>query len=189
MKLYFGGAALLTAVLCAGAFAQSSSDQAPSGTMVDKQHANSNEVQPAAAPVHVSTKVVKDAQRALKKAGYDVGRADGRVGPRTKAAIEKYQQDNGITASGKLDADTLSKLNVGAGATMAKAPHDVARGAKAAGHDIVQGHPIAAGKAMGTGVGRAGKAVGQGTKAGTMGAVDKVQGKDSAPADSSQPPQ
>jgi peptidoglycan hydrolase-like protein with peptidoglycan-binding domain len=185
MRLYFGGVALLALALCASLAAQN--DQ-PSGTVPDKQ-TGGNAVQPAPAPVTVSAKDVKAAQRALNKAGYTVGTADGRMGPRTEAAITKYQSDNGLTASGKLDADTLSKLNVGAGATMAKAPHDIARGAKAAGHDVVEGHPIAAGKAMGTGVGRAGKAVGQGTKAGAMGAADKVQGKDKDDKDKDQPHQ
>jgi len=63
--------------------------------------------------------------------------------------------------------------------TRVTAPGDIGRGAKAAAHDIKEGHPIAAGKAMGKGIGRAGKAVGEGTKSGVKGAKHKVTGKKS----------
>ena len=62
---------------------------------------------------------------------------------------------------------------------MASAPGDIGRGAKAAAHDIKEGHPIAASKAMGKGVGRAGKAIGESTEAGVKGAKHKVAGKKS----------
>ena len=184
MKRFCGGVFLLAIALSLSLAAQS--DQAPSGTTMDKQHPGNNEVQPVPAPVHLKASDVKAAQEALNKAGYDSGTPDGAMGPKTRAAVAKYQAENGLSSTGKLDDATLSKLNVGAGATMSKAPHDVARGAKAAGHDVVEGHPVAAGKAMGKGVGRAGKAVGEGTKAGAVNATDKVTGKDK---DQSQPPQ
>jgi hypothetical protein len=76
-------------------------------------------------------------------------------------------------------------LGVGGGKVMASAPGDIGRGAKAAAHDIKEGHPIAAGKAMGKGIGRAGKAVGEGTESGVKGAKHKVVGKKS---DESNPP-
>jgi hypothetical protein len=69
---------------------------------------------------------------------------------------------------------------------MATAPGDIGRGAKAAGHDIKGGHPIAAGKALGKGVGRAAKAVGEGTKSGVSEGAHKVTGQ--KPEKSASPP-
>jgi peptidoglycan hydrolase-like protein with peptidoglycan-binding domain len=104
---------------------------------------------------------------------------DGKIGPMTRGAITKYQQDKGLKVTGTLDESTLSHLNVGGGKVMATAPGDIGRGAKAAGHDIKEGHPIEAGKAFGKGVGRAGKAVGEGTKSGVSEAGHKVTDKKS----------
>lgn len=158
--------------LCVTMFAQSKPDQTPSGTVADQQHPN--EVQPAPEKIRVTPDVVRAAQQKLDDNGYKAGTPDGKVGPRTRAAARKFQADNNLEKTGKLDESTLSHLNVGAGKTMASAPGDVGRGAKAAGHDIAHGHPVAAAKAMGTGVGRAGKAVGEGTKSGVMGTKDKI---------------
>jgi hypothetical protein len=71
---------------------------------------------------------------------------------------------------------------------MANAPSDIGRGAKAAGHDIKEGHPVAAAKAVGKGVGHAGKAVAEGTKSGAMGSKDKIAGKKGKSEQGSQPP-
>ncbi len=61
---------------------------------------------------------------------------------------------------------------------MATAPSNIGHGAKAAGHDIKEGHPLAAAKAFGKGFGHAGKAVAEGTKSGVVGSKDKISGKD-----------
>lgn len=174
MKKHFAAALLLALALCGTMFAQSKPDQAPSGTVADQQHPNSNEVQPAPEKIRITPDIVRAAQQKLDDNGYKVGTPDGRIGPRTRAAVRKFQADNNLEKTGKLDESTLSHLNVGAGKTMASAPGDIGRGAKAAGHDIVKGHPIAGAKAIGTGFGRAGKAVGEGTKSGVVGSKDKI---------------
>jgi peptidoglycan hydrolase-like protein with peptidoglycan-binding domain len=176
MKKYFPTAFVLAVALC-GMMSAQNKDQAPTGTVIDKQHADTNEVQPAKEEISVTPDVVRAAQKKLNNAGYDSGTPDGKIGPKTRAAIRKYQQDQNLTVTGKLDESTLSHLNVGAGKTMATAPGDIGRGAKAAGHDIKEGHPIAAGKAMGKGIGRAGKAVGEGTKSGVVGTKENVTGE------------
>jgi hypothetical protein len=71
---------------------------------------------------------------------------------------------------------------------MATAPSAIGRGAKAAGHDITNGHPIGAVKALGKGFGHAGKAVAEGTKSGVMGSKDKIAGNKSKSASGNQPP-
>ena len=55
---------------------------------------------------------VKSAQEALKAKGYDAGASDGAMGPRTRAALRNFQKAEGLRATGRLDADTRSKLGV-----------------------------------------------------------------------------
>lgn len=55
---------------------------------------------------------VKAAQEALKEKGFDPGPADGMMGPRTRAALREFQKKEGIQTTGRLDAETMSKLGV-----------------------------------------------------------------------------
>lgn len=52
---------------------------------------------------------VKKLQESLVAAGYNVT-ADGQYGPKTAAAVRKYQQDNGLTVDGMAGEQTLGKL-------------------------------------------------------------------------------
>lgn len=186
-KMSLAYACIFTGILCLTASAQSHKAKAPSGTVVDKQHADgSTEVQPDFKKIRVTPDVVEAAQNKLNADGYNAGTADGKLGAHTRAAIRKYQQDKSLTVNGQLDESTLSHLNVGGGKTIATAPSDIGRGAKAAGHDIKEGHPVAAAKAFGKGFGHAGKAVAEGTKSGVVGSKDKIAGKDKP--ESKQPP-
>lgn len=45
--------------------------------------------------------VVAEVQKELSRHGYNVGPADGMMGPRTRAAIRNYQQDNGLLVDGR----------------------------------------------------------------------------------------
>jgi peptidoglycan hydrolase-like protein with peptidoglycan-binding domain len=58
----------------------------------------------------MSAKSIKEAQAALRTAGFDPGLIDGRIGPKTKKAIIEFQSANGLTANGQLDSKTLAKL-------------------------------------------------------------------------------
>jgi Putative peptidoglycan binding domain len=53
---------------------------------------------------------VRDAQRALKAKGFDPGPIDGKMGPRTSAAVKEFQDKENLTATGQLDAETQSRL-------------------------------------------------------------------------------
>ena len=55
---------------------------------------------------------VKAVQQALKDKGHDPGAVDGKMGPKTQAALRDFQSKEGLKASGRLDADTMSKLGV-----------------------------------------------------------------------------
>ena len=54
---------------------------------------------------------VLNLQKALKKAGFKI-KEDGRIGKRTKAALKKFQKQNGLKVTGKPDAPTLAKLGI-----------------------------------------------------------------------------
>ena len=157
-------------------------ETAPKGTVttsVDKDH--TAVVQPAKKHIRVSPETVEAAQKKLNSLGDDAGPVDGKLGAKTQAALRKYQQDENLPVTGRLDQKTMAKLDVGGGSMIASAPGDIGRGAKAAGHDVINGHPVAGAKAIGKGFGRAGKAVGEGTKAGVVGNTkDKVNQRKSS---------
>jgi peptidoglycan hydrolase-like protein with peptidoglycan-binding domain len=177
MKSYFAVAAIVIATTFFGSASAQTSEQAPAGTKVDQQ--DSTVVQPTKQDIHVTSSVIREAQQKLNDAGDHSGNADGKIGPITQSAIRKYQRDQSLPVTGKLDESTLSHLNVGGNETMAAAPGDLKNGAKAAGHDIKKGHPVAATKAMGKGIGRAGKEVGEGTKSDVVKGANKVKNKTS----------
>ena len=50
-------------------------------------------------------------QTALKNAGFYAGNIDGKIGPKSKQAIEDFQKANGLKADGKVGAKTWEALN------------------------------------------------------------------------------
>jgi peptidoglycan hydrolase-like protein with peptidoglycan-binding domain len=61
-----------------------------------------------AAPGHPSAVLL--AQLSLIQRGYNPGPADGSMGNRTRQAILKFQQDQGLAADGKLNAELLARM-------------------------------------------------------------------------------
>lgn len=55
---------------------------------------------------------VKDAQEALNKQGAGLT-VDGKMGPKTQAALKSFQQAHGLKATGKLDKATKAALASG----------------------------------------------------------------------------
>lgn len=53
---------------------------------------------------------VRAAQEALKEKGFNPGPIDGVMGPRTSAAVRDFQQKENLTVTGRLDAETRSRL-------------------------------------------------------------------------------
>ena len=51
-------------------------------------------------------------QEALKAKGNDPGPIDGRMGPKTLAALKAFQEANGLKATGQLDKQTAEKLGI-----------------------------------------------------------------------------
>ncbi|MGK7862898.1 peptidoglycan-binding domain-containing protein [Falsiroseomonas sp. E2-1-a4] len=54
----------------------------------------------------------RDVQRALTQRGFNAGGADGVMGPRTRGALRDFQRANGLEATGRADAATVSALNI-----------------------------------------------------------------------------
>lgn len=52
----------------------------------------------------------REIQSALKNAGYYLGNIDGKIGPKTKAAIEEFQRANGLAVDGKVGPKTWGVL-------------------------------------------------------------------------------
>jgi len=77
-----------------------------------------------APPVEVTTSgapTLEEIQTALKNAGYYTGKVDGKIGPKSKKAIEAFQQDNGLKADGKVGSKTWGKLKAHLNKTTAPA--------------------------------------------------------------------
>lgn len=55
---------------------------------------------------------VREAQKILNHLGYNVGAADGILGPNTSAGLKKFQKEQGMPPSGKLDKGLLSILRI-----------------------------------------------------------------------------
>jgi photosystem II stability/assembly factor-like uncharacterized protein len=56
--------------------------------------------------------VVRRAQEALERAGYDIGVSDGQMGTRTVAAIRRFQSDRYLPLTGQLDDATIAALGI-----------------------------------------------------------------------------
>ncbi len=54
----------------------------------------------------------RELQKALKVAGFYTGKLDGKVGPKTKAAVVDFQKSHGLTADGIVGQKTWSELKV-----------------------------------------------------------------------------
>ena len=52
----------------------------------------------------------RDIQKALKAAGFYVGAIDGKIGPRTKRAVEEFQKAKGLKVDGKVGPKTWAEL-------------------------------------------------------------------------------
>jgi len=69
---------------------------------------NTSEARPSEAMPQEN--LVRDAQVALRDTGYEPGRIDGVMGPRTQAAIREFQTSHGLPQTGTLDTTTQQQL-------------------------------------------------------------------------------
>ena len=65
---------------------------------------------PTSASPRFDHRPIREMQRRLEALGLDPGPADGVLGPRTKAALTRFQQAERLSPTGRLDIQTRAKL-------------------------------------------------------------------------------
>jgi peptidoglycan hydrolase-like protein with peptidoglycan-binding domain len=86
-----------------------------------KHHASKREpTQKAPTPERIS-----EIQSALAHNGYYQGNPNGKWDSNTISAMQKFQSDNGLSNSGKIDAPSLQKLGLGSGTAGVDAPKPI----------------------------------------------------------------
>jgi peptidoglycan hydrolase-like protein with peptidoglycan-binding domain len=105
-------AAFSLSAMAAGDQKQKQEPQAQSGQSTQAQSSGQSTQSP---------ELVKQAQEKLSAAGHDAGAADGKMGPKTQAALKEFQQSKGLQASGQLDQKTVAALGVSSGGSSASA--------------------------------------------------------------------
>ena len=65
---------------------------------------------PASSSAPLPSDMVSEIQADLQQRGYNVGAVDGRLGPRTEAAIREYQQQHGLPVDGRPSASLLDYM-------------------------------------------------------------------------------
>jgi peptidoglycan hydrolase-like protein with peptidoglycan-binding domain len=72
-------------------------------------HAANTATPPQVAKVP-SSDFIMSLQRELKRAGYDPGGTDGKMGPMTRRALRRFQEAQGLSPTGEADIPTLTRL-------------------------------------------------------------------------------
>lgn len=102
--------ALASALSLSAAYAQSSQDQGSQSSRSSQQQGTQQQAQ--------GPEVVKQVQEKLSAEGHQLT-PDGKMGPKTQAALKEYQQKNGLQATGQIDQETLAKLGIESGGSAA----------------------------------------------------------------------
>ena len=101
--------AAIAAISATGALAAGDpSHQRPSS----QSSSGSSAAQSQASGQAQSPEVVKQVQQQLNQKGYEVGAADGQAGPRTQAGVKKFQEKENLSATGRIDQQTLAALGI-----------------------------------------------------------------------------
>ena len=88
----------------------------------DSMKSDSAMKSPRASRGAASREHVKAAQQALKDKGHDPGPIDGKMGPKTHAALRDFQSKEGLKSTGRLDNETMAKLGIEATSGIATPP-------------------------------------------------------------------
>jgi peptidoglycan hydrolase-like protein with peptidoglycan-binding domain len=56
--------------------------------------------------------ICRGTQMRLARLGYPVGDVDGELGPRTRSAVQHFQEHRGFRPTGRLDPQTLAALDI-----------------------------------------------------------------------------
>jgi peptidoglycan hydrolase-like protein with peptidoglycan-binding domain len=108
-------ALLATTMISAPVFAASNSQmkqQQTNQTQQNQQPKQQQAAQDNQTQQNLPRREIRQAQQALNKDGFKVGRADGRWGPETENALKQFQQSKQIEPSGQLDQQTMADLGL-----------------------------------------------------------------------------
>ena len=75
---------------------------------------------------------ISEIQSSLARGGYYQGQPNGKWDSSTVSALQKFQSDNGMNPSGKLDAPSLQKLGLGSSTAGVDAPKPLSHTSPAA---------------------------------------------------------
>ena len=107
----------------AGRTGETAGPPARTGTAASAPAAGDEAVRPMAGPRRSTAPgpprpgQIRAVQHSLARLGYDPGPEDGRLGPRTRAAIRAYQAASGLTADGRLTPELERGIRADAAAT------------------------------------------------------------------------
>jgi hypothetical protein len=92
--------------------AQNPNNQQSQPNNTNKSANNQSSNERTILPATLSRSDVRQIQQALDKNGFQVGRVDGRWGPKTSNAVRQFQQSKKLQAKGQLNQQTLSDLGL-----------------------------------------------------------------------------
>ncbi len=81
----------------------------------DQARSQSSQSEETGQQQSANSDLVKQAQQKLSDNGKDIGTPDGKMGPKTEAALKEFQQEKGLQASGQLDQETIAALDLDQG--------------------------------------------------------------------------
>jgi len=85
-------------------------DQVNLGKPAWKSGSGASSSASAQSAAHSGDSLLHNIQSGLTSLGYDPGPADGKIGPRTQAAIRKFQADNQLAVTGQPSAELWSTI-------------------------------------------------------------------------------
>ncbi len=100
----------LFAIVALPVFGNTADSQTPNAAAETSELQEQAKTISQAAPI--DTAMVKEVQEALNQKGFGVGKADGVLGAKTAAAVSKFQQAQGLDATGAIDQQTIVALGV-----------------------------------------------------------------------------
>ncbi len=109
MNKLFAAAVVALALPTLPAAAQNSSMSHNQNQGQTTQSSQSSQSSPISSP---SRDMIRQVQQALDQKGFNPGPTDGRMGSRTKQALESFQKKQNLQSSGQLDQQTLAALGV-----------------------------------------------------------------------------
>jgi peptidoglycan hydrolase-like protein with peptidoglycan-binding domain len=83
----------------------------PTGSSGGAQLHNNNR-SAALSTLNLTEEQIREVQIALKQKGFNIGRTDGRLGPRTTEALIAFQRQQGFEANGRPDGQTVTALGL-----------------------------------------------------------------------------